>query len=49
VLELFIGQGLLQERKTGVGNGETAVELSAGDIDIEGLDVRAKIGVRSMI
>lgn len=37
VLELLIGQGLLQESETGVGDGETTVELSTGDVDVEGL------------
>lgn len=42
VLELLIGQGLLQESETGVGDGETTVELSTGDVDIEGLLKRNK-------
>ena len=37
VLELLIGQGLLQESEAGVGDGETTVELSTGDVDVEGL------------
>lgn len=37
VLELLVGQGLLQKGETGVGDGETAVELAAGNVDIEGL------------
>jgi hypothetical protein len=42
VLEVLIGQGLLQESETGVGDGETTVELSTGDVDIEGLLKRNK-------
>jgi hypothetical protein len=37
VLELLVGQGLLQEGETGVGYGQTAVELATGDIDVQGL------------
>jgi hypothetical protein len=44
VLELLIVQGLPpKESDTGVWAGETAVELSAGDIDVEGLSQRASI------
>jgi hypothetical protein len=38
VLELLVGQGLLQEGEAGVGHGKTAVELATGDIDIQGLE-----------
>lgn len=37
VFELFIVERLLQESQTGVGDGETTVELSTGDVDIDGL------------
>lgn len=32
VLELLLGQGLLQEGETGVGDGETTVELATGGV-----------------
>jgi hypothetical protein len=32
VLELLLGQGLLQEGETGVGDRETAVELATGGV-----------------
>lgn len=37
VLELLIGQGLAQEGKAGVGDGETAVQFSARNIGVQGL------------
>lgn len=37
VLELLVGQGLLQESKAGIRDREATVELTAGNIDIEGL------------
>lgn len=37
MLELLFGQGLLQESKAGIRDREATVELTAGNIDIEGL------------
>lgn len=37
VFELFLGQGLLQKSQAGVGTGKTTVQLSTGNVDIEGL------------
>lgn len=37
VLELLVGQGLIQEGESGVGDGEATVELSAGDIGVQRL------------
>lgn len=37
VLELLLGQGLLQESKAGVRDRETTVKLTAGNIDVERL------------
>jgi hypothetical protein len=37
VLELLVGQGLLQEGKSGVGDREATVQLSAGNIGVERL------------
>lgn len=37
VLELFIVEGLLEKSQTGIGNRETAIQLSTRDIDIDGL------------
>ena len=37
MFELFIVEGLLQESQTGVRDGETTVQLSTGDVDIDGL------------
>lgn len=37
VFELFIVERLLQKSQTGVGNGETTVQFSTGDVDIDGL------------
>lgn len=42
VLELFIVEGLLEKSQTGIGNGETAIQLSTGGIDIDGLRNRKK-------
>ena len=35
MFELLVCQGLLEEREPAIGNGETTVEFTAGDIDIE--------------
>lgn len=37
MLELLLGQGLLQEGETGVGDRETTVQLAAGGVDEERL------------
>jgi hypothetical protein len=37
VLELLLGQGLLQEGETGVGNRETTFQPAAGGVDEERL------------
>jgi len=37
VFELFIVERLLHESQTGVGDGETTVELPTGDVDIDRL------------
>jgi hypothetical protein len=35
ILVLLLRQRLLQQRNTGIGDGETAVELSAGNVGVE--------------
>lgn len=47
ILELLFGQGLLQEGDTGIGAGKTAVQLAAGDIDVEVLCARVSSAVLS--
>jgi hypothetical protein len=45
VLELLVGQGLLQESKAGIRDREATVELTAGNIDIEGLEGKIMVSV----
>jgi hypothetical protein len=40
VLELLIVEGLLKKSQAGIGNGETAIQLSTGGVDMEGLKNR---------
>lgn len=39
VLELFIGEGLLQEGKTSVGNREASVQFATGGVSVERLSI----------
>ena len=46
MLKLLIGQGLLEDGETGIGDGETAVELAARNVCVDGLPRREKLVLR---
>lgn len=49
MFELLIGQGLLQKSEAGVGDRETTIELSAGNIDIQRLSGKIRVSWDSQL